>query len=81
MYSTCLQIKRLYLWKTKEVDMATYTITIDERTKSGKQVLNYLKSHGVIEIPNETTRKAIKELNEGKGTVCNTFEEYLEAIK
>ncbi len=61
--------------------MATYTITIDERTKSGKQVLNYLKSHGVIEIPNETTRKAIKELNEGKGTVCNTFEEYLEAIK
>lgn len=67
--------------KHKEVDMATYTITIDERTKSGKQVLNYLKSHGVIEIPNETTRKAIKELNEGKGTVCNTFEEYLEAIK
>ena len=81
MCSTCLQRKRLYLWKTKEVDMATYTITIDERTKSGKQVLNYLKSHGVIEIPNETTRKAIKELNEGKGTVCNTFEEYLEAIK
>ena len=38
--------------------MATYTITIDERTKSGKQVLNYLKSHGVIEIPNETTRKS-----------------------
>ena len=28
--------------------MATYTITIDERTKSGKQVLNYLKSHGVL---------------------------------
>ncbi len=61
--------------------MATYTITIDERTKSGKRVVDYLKSHGIIEVPNETTRKAIQEIREGKGTVCNTFEEYLEAIK
>ena len=61
--------------------MATYTITIDERTKSGKKVVDYLKSHGIIEVPNETTRKAIQEIREGKGTVCNTFEEYLEAIK
>ena len=45
--------------------MATYTITIDERTKSGKQVLNYLKSHGVIEIPNETTRKNPLQDNRG----------------
>ena len=44
-------------------------------------LVRYLKTLGVIEIPNETTRKAIKELDEGKGTVCNTFEEYLEAIK
>ena len=51
--------------------MATYTITIDERTKSGKHVLNYLKSHGVIEIPNETTRKAIQEIREGKGIRCS----------
>ena len=49
--------------------MATYTITVNERTKEGRG------------LPNETTRKAIKELDEGKGTVCNTFEEYLEAIK
>ena len=61
--------------------MATYTITIDERTKSGKRVVDYLKSHGIIEVPNEKTRKAIQEIREGKGTVCNTFEEYLEAIK
>ena len=57
--------------------MATYTITIDERTKSGKQVLNYLKSHGVIEIPNETTRKAIQEIREGKGIRCKTIEEFI----
>ncbi len=61
--------------------MATYTITVNERTKEGKGLVNYLKTLGVIEIPNETTRKAIQEIREGKGTVCNTFEEYLEAIK
>ena len=61
--------------------MATYTITIDERTKSGKQVLNYLKSHGVIEIPNETTRKAIQEIREGKGIRCKTIEEFIESLK
>ena len=61
--------------------MATYTITIDERTKSGKQVLNYLKSHGVMEIPNETTRKAIQEIREGKGIRCKTIEEFIESLK
>ena len=57
------------------------SITINERTKEGKGLVNYLKTLGVIEVPNETTRKAIQEIREGKGTVCNTFEEYLEAIK
>ena len=61
--------------------MATYTITVNERTKESRGLVRYLKTLGVIEIPNETTKKAIKELNEGKGTVCNTFDEYLEAIK
>ena len=49
--------------------MATYTITVNERTKEGRGLVRYLKTLGVIEIPNETTRKAIKELDEGKGTV------------
>ncbi len=40
-----------------------------------------MKTLGVIEVPNEKTRKAIQEIREGKGTVCNTFEEYLEAVK
>lgn len=62
--------------------MATYTITVNERTKAGKGLVNYLRYLGVIgEVPNETTRKAMQELEDGKGTVCNIFEEYLEAIK
>ena len=61
--------------------MATYTITINERTREGKGLVNYLKALGVIEVPNEKTRKAIQEIRDGKGTVCNTFKEYLEAIK
>ena len=75
------QIKRLYLWITKEVDMATYTITIDERTKSGKRVVDYLKSHGIIEVPNETTRKALREIKEGKVTRCKTMAEFIESLK
>ena len=38
--------------------MATYTITINERTREGKGLVNYLKTLGVIEVPNEKTRKA-----------------------
>ena len=67
--------------ETKEVDMATYTITIDERTKSGKKVVDYLKSHGIIEVPNETTRKALREIKEGKVTRCKTMEEFIESLK
>lgn len=61
--------------------MATYTITIDERTKSGKKVVNYLKSHGVIEVPNATTKKALREIKEGKVTRCRTMEEFIESLK
>ena len=46
--------------------MATYTITINERTREGKGLVNYLKTLGVIEVPNEKTRKAIQEIREGK---------------
>ena len=61
--------------------MATYTITIDERTKSGKMVIDHLKSHGVIEEPNEATRKALREIKEGKATRCKTIEEFIESLK
>ena len=41
--------------------MATYTITVNERTKAGKSLVNYLKSLGVIEEPNDETLQASNE--------------------
>ena len=73
--------KRLYLRKTKEVDMATYTITINERTREGKSLVNYLKSLGVIDVPNDETLQAMKDIEDGNVTVYKTFEDYLEAYK
>ena len=35
--------------------MATYTITVNERTKEGKSLVNSLKSLGVIDVPNDET--------------------------
>ena len=67
--------------KTKEVDTATYTITINERTREGKSLVNYLKSLGVIDVPNDETLQAMKDIEDGNVTVYKTFEDYLEAYK
>ena len=62
--------------------MATYTITINERTNAGKSLVAYLRSLAVIkEEANPVTVKAIKELKAGKVTRCKSFEEYLETVK
>lgn len=62
--------------------MATYTITVNERTKAGKGLVAYLRYLGVIdEIPNETTRKAMQELEDDKVTRCKTIEEFIESLK
>ena len=61
--------------------MATYTITVNERTKAGKSLVNYLKSLGVIEEPNEETLQAMEDVEKGDITVYKTFEDYLEAYK
>ncbi len=60
--------------------MATYTIHINERTKAGKELVRYLRDLGVIEEPNDATIAAMKELENGGGTRCNSFEEYLKAV-
>lgn len=73
----------IYLQKT-EVNMATYTITVNERTKSGRGLVNYLKSLGMIkeeDEPNDTTLKAMADIENGNVTVFDTFEDYLEAVK
>lgn len=61
--------------------MATYTVTINEKTRHGKGLVAYLRSLGVIDEPNETTLKAIDEIMNGEVTRCNSFEEYLDAVK
>ena len=48
--------------------MATYTVTINERTKAGKSLVCYLRSLGVIDEPNDTTMAAITEIRNGGGT-------------
>ena len=61
--------------------MATYTITVNERTKAGKILVNYLRDLGVIDEPNEATLAAVQEIKNGGGTRCETFEDYLNAVQ
>ena len=68
--------------------MATYTITINERTKKGKTMLKFLKSMGVFgrkmtkrNKARDLTQQAINEIKDRKGTRCKSFEEYLKEIE
>ena len=61
--------------------MVTYTITVNERTKEGKSLVNSLKSLGVIDGPNDETLQAMKDIEDGDVTEYKTFEDYLEAYK
>jgi len=59
--------------------MATYTININERTKEGRSIVDYLREKGLIPVPQtdngkEATRRALKEVREGKVTRCKNFE-------
>lgn len=60
--------------------MATYTITVNERTKAGKSLIGYLRSLGVIDEPNDATLAAISEIRNGGGTRCDSFDDYLKAV-
>ena len=60
--------------------MATYTVTINERTKAGKSLISYLRSLGVIDEPNATTMTAISEIRNGGGSRCDSFDDYLKAV-
>jgi hypothetical protein len=61
--------------------MATYTVTINERTKAGRSLVGYLRSLGVIDEPNAATLTAIQEIKNGGGTRCDSFEDYLKAVQ
>ena len=61
--------------------MTTDTITIDEKTKSGKSLIAYLRSLGIVQEPSANTVQVIKELKEGKVTRCSSFEDYLKKVQ
>ena len=64
--------------------MATYTISVNERTGAGRSLVAYLRSLSVIvepkTKPNRTTMKALEEFKTGKVTRCKSFDDYLEAV-
>ncbi|EFM00959.1 hypothetical protein HMPREF0658_2098 [Hoylesella marshii DSM 16973 = JCM 13450] len=65
--------------------MATYTIHINERTKEGRGLVTYLRSIGLISSSPadkgiEATRRAFRELKEGKVTRCKNFDDYKKSL-
>lgn len=69
--------------------MATIVLKYNSRNVMAQKALDYILSLGVftrtdltqMSASEKRARKAIKEIKEGKGIVCNTFDEFLEAVK
>ncbi|MBN2777582.1 MAG: hypothetical protein JXR36_08060 [Bacteroidales bacterium] len=65
--------------------MATYTIEINEKTQTGKKLLDFLMTLGVVKVTKISRIKgldaAIKEMNTGKTTKCKDFNDYLKKVK
>lgn len=58
--------------------MATYTITINERTSVGKNLVAYLKNLNLIK---ETSLdRSIRELKEGKIQTCRNTKELFKQL-
>ena len=69
--------------------MATITLTYDARSSVAQKALDFILSLGIfqprtadaVSDAEKTTRKAIAEIQSGKGVVCHSFEEYLKAVQ
>ena len=65
--------------------MATYTIDINENSKAGKKLLDFLKSlSDVVSIKPQkisSLDEAIEEMETGKTTKCNDYNDYLKKSK
>ena len=80
--------EKMFIFAAKHTTMATYTITVNERTDTGKALLALIKSLGVLITPSrkkETsgdslTLEAIREAKEGKGVFCEDFDDYLKKV-
>ena len=65
--------------------MASYILTVNERTNAGKALLEYLFSLGVIDAKKKLSRRkgideAIDDVKNGRTVKCDSFEDYLEKI-
>ena len=67
--------------------MATVTLNYDARNDLAQKALDFLLSLGLfqriesVSAAEKKTMKAIDELDNGKGVVCHTFEDYLKAVQ
>ena len=67
--------------------MATVTLNYDARNDLALKALDFLLSLGLfqreesVSAAEKKTMKAIDELDNGKGVVCHTFEDYLKAVQ
>lgn len=67
--------------------MATITLNYDANSDVAQKALDFLLSLGVFQkkttmsAAEKRTQKAIKELESGKGIVCNSFDDYLKAVQ
>ena len=60
--------------------MATITLSYDGRNTVAKSIVKMLETIGVFnvlkdDVPNESTKQAIKELHEGKGHAVKNHQE------
>ena len=73
----------------KKKTMATIALQYNERNLLAQRTLGYILSLGIfkqmevepLSSAEKKTRKAIKEIEEGKGIVCHSFDEFLAAVK
>lgn len=65
--------------------MKTITISYDANNDTIRKLINSLINSGIFikkeSTLNDDTIKALDEINNGGGIRCNSFDEYLEAVK
>lgn len=69
--------------------MATITLSYDANSSLAQKTLDFILSLGLFKASKSAptssaekkTMKAIEEINNGKGIVCNSFEDYLNAVQ
>lgn len=67
--------------------MTTIELTFNEKNTLASKALEYILSLGFFKVNKKSspasrkTMKALKELEEGNVTECNTWEDFLEAVK